>query len=67
MVGELVTLTQVWTRPEVEVIIAMLGAYGIHAFSPEMKLRNDPFSIHVVDTDLEDARALLQAVGKDTR
>jgi hypothetical protein len=61
MSRELVTLTQVETRVEAEVIISMLKAYGIYAHSPALKARLDPYSINVVDSDLEDARALLTA------
>lgn len=41
MAGKLVTLKQVETRVEAQVIVTMLAAYGIYAISPEVKQRND--------------------------
>ncbi len=58
-------LTQVETSVEAEVIISMLSAYAIYAYTPGMKGRNEPFFILVVDADLEDAKALLNAANED--
>jgi hypothetical protein len=54
--GSLVELTKVETQVEVEVIISMLSSYAIYAYSPGTRR---PYSIMVVDADLEDAKALI--------
>jgi len=58
--GKLVTLTKVETLAEAEVIISMLSAYGIYAYLP-VKARGGDQAVDIVDSDFEDARALLTA------
>jgi hypothetical protein len=59
--SNLVTLVGVATVMEAEVMMSMLTAYGIYA-SLQPKGRGEPYNICVVDTDLEDARALISTV-----
>lgn len=56
---EVVTLTVVDTRVEADVIVSMLKAYGIYAFSPEFHGRRDGVPINVINTDYFVAHGML--------
>jgi hypothetical protein len=59
--GRLVTLVGIATVIEAEVMMSMLKAYGSYA-SLQPKGRGEPYNIRVVNTDLEDALALISTV-----
>ena len=54
----LVTLTQVGTRGEAEVLVSMLRAYGIAAHAPVYNGRTRLIPVNVARIDLDGAQAL---------
>ena len=66
MAGKLVTLMQVDTYLEAELTVSMLKGYGIYAAS-EHKGQPATYFIKIVDTDLDDAKALLAAIEEENR
>lgn len=60
MSGKLVTAAVFDNRPEAEVCISMLQAYGIYAFSAHLDTTRQGLThVQVADSDLEAAKGLI--------
>ncbi|MES0200611.1 hypothetical protein [Mesorhizobium sp. M0011] len=63
MSGKLVTAAIFDNRPEAEVCISMLDAYGIYAFSAHLDTSGQSLiHVQVADSDLEAAKGLISPV-----
>jgi hypothetical protein len=66
MSGKLVTAAVFDNRPEAEVCIAMLQAYGIYAFSAHLdSTRQGLIHLQVADSDLEAANGLIASTSQE--
>lgn len=66
MSGKLVTAAVFDNRPEAEVCISMLKAYGIYAFSAHLDTSHQGLThVQVADGDLEAAKGLIAPIPQE--
>ncbi|MFA6156447.1 hypothetical protein [Mesorhizobium sp.] len=67
MSGKLGTVAVFDNRPEAEVCLSMLDAYGIYASSAHLDTtRQGLIHVQVADSDLEAAKALIAATSQES-
>ncbi len=62
---ELVTLMIADNRMIAETTVALLNGYGLYAIAAQRQPKNEGIPIHVADSDLDDARALLADIERE--